>query len=260
MPATIIGNITWIPQPGYPKYKDETGKASISAKFVCPKDSIVDYLPARGSTFYDERWPWLNGFTTLTLTKRYVDPRPDGTVCEISLEYTSPELEGIDAENGVMESFELDDREMSIPIEQHANYLTKWNYRLIAKDTTTTPTWWGTAKDTKLSAADAKKYKWLKYGDQVPDGWTEINSAMKPGVESFIFPLCEIVWTRKSANKADLENAANILRGYKYTPPETFGIAGEWLCVSAPLRKEGKYWTLVVRLRNSKTWDVDIYQ
>lgn len=256
---TIIGDSTWTSQPGYPEFKGETGRDSIVAKFTARRDTLAENIPAAGSTFYDERWPWLNGYALLRLTKRNVKPRNDGVHCDVTLEYTSPELEGFNTENGIMESFELEDREMSIPVEQHEKYLTQWNYRLIAKDTATEPGWWPTAKDTTISAADAKKYKWLKYGDQVPEGWSELRPAMKPGVESFIFPLCEVVWLRKSASKAELEGMATVLRGAKYTPRETFSVSGEWLCVSSTLRKDGKYWALTMRFRNSKTWDSDIY-
>jgi len=259
MPPIVIGDITWLVQPGYPEYSEETGKSSIIAKFTARRELIAEKLPARGSTFYDDRWPWLNGMTSLMLTKRTIKPHSADEICDITLEYTSPELDSTDAANGLMETIELDDREMSIPIEQHENYFACWNYRLIAKGTITEPSWWETEKTTYISNEDAKKYKWLKVGDQVPDGWSEIKPAKKPGVESFIFPLCEVVWTRKAQLKKDLQSLANLARGGINAPKDTFGVSGEWLVVSCTLRKNGKYWTLTVRFRNSKKWDPEIY-
>lgn len=257
MPAKIIGDITWVPQPGYPELTGEEGNEKITHKFIGSFAKLADNLPAYGVAFYDERYPFFSKFDKLQLTSRTVKTKEGGKHAEITLVYSIPSADEYD-EQGVMMEVEYQAREMDISLEEKSNYFAHWNHRLFAKNgVTEVPDWWANAKTTELSEALSEKYQWLKPGDSKPTGWHELLVNTKKSENFRIFP-CEVIMIKRSVDKKELQRIAK-LDGTKQTPPDTFDVSGEWLQGASGLRKEGKFWVLRVPYINSKEIDPELY-
>lgn len=56
----------------------------------------------------------------------------------------------------------LDISVVSVPLEDHQDYRTNWNYCLAAKGTEETPAWWESATDPVLNPTQRMNYRWVK--------------------------------------------------------------------------------------------------
>lgn len=254
--AIVVGNITWQAQPNYPRYTGEANNERIDAKFVAAIDQVTENLPNYGAAFLDERFPYLNAFSGLRLSTRSVVPLAGNTHCEVSLTYTSPEVEPDEGD----EDIEYINVENNPSIEQHRNYRKCWNYDLHAKkEITSVPTWYPDAeKNHTIPASESSSYKWVRCGEQPASGWYVIQAAIKPGTESFKDFVPEVHYKKYSHSKSSLQRIAS-KDGTKQTPPDTFGRAGEWLQDGSSIRQEGRMYTLEVAYLNSRVIDSDIY-
>ena len=258
MPAKIIGDITWVPQPGYPELTGEAGNEKITAKFVGSYAMLSGKLPEYGSVFYDERYSFFNTFDNLQLSSRSVKTMAGGQHAEITLVYSVAGSGQFD-ETGVMMEYEYQAIEKEVGINTKSGYKMIWNHRLIAKNgITQSPGWTNTATEKEMSKDDSEKYKWVKPDDQTPDGWYDLAVNIKKA-ETYAFYPCEVTMTKRSVDRKKLEGYAKE-DGKRHTPGDTFGVTGgEWLQGASSIRREGALWVLRVPYRHSLVVDHDLY-
>lgn len=83
-------------------------------------------------------------------------------------------------------------RMLSLPIEKAAGYLTNWNYNLFSiSGVAASPDWWMTATSLVIPDEDKEKYQWSK-NSTLQDGWLLTQAMVKPGVETFDYPIYEL--------------------------------------------------------------------
>ena len=98
---------------------------------------------------------------------------------------------------------------LSIPIEQHKNYLTHWNFYLAAAPSVTAvPDWWETATDAVLTTQQAQQYAWIRTPSEAPvdsrGRWRIIQKPTYPGLTSYDVAVYTVTETAQfsSAKKA----------------------------------------------------------
>lgn len=250
MPAKIVGTINWMVQPGYPQVSGQEEAETMTVKYYAGNDIMPAVLPEYGSKFYDQNWPFFNALDHLELSERTIEAMEGRYTYEVTLVYMVPPEE---------EEVSYVSRVVTVPIERHKNYRTRWNYSFIVKDGEQfDEDWWFNAQNTELSSEQSAKFKWLKEGDLVPDGWYRLMAATKPGVEVFKTSIPEVTVVRRSVYKDDLQSVAD-KDNTQQTPPDTFGYTGEWLQSASKFSKEGLYWVLTTQYTGSKDIDDDIY-
>lgn len=250
MPAKIVGEINWLLQPNYPKSSGEEEAETIEVKYIAGNDLLPTVLPDYGTTFNDYRWPFYSAMDHLTLSSRTVTAMEGCYTYFVELTYTVPPK---------MLEVSYQSPSFTVPIEQHPNYRTSWNYLLLAKDgVQQSPSWWVEEKTTKINEADSKNYAWAKAGDKVPDGWYTLKDLEKPGVEIFQTSVPIVTVRRLSLYEDDLEKIAG-KDNTQQNPPETYGYTGEWLQSNSSMSKEGRFYVLTTVYKGSKDIDDDIY-
>lgn len=159
---------------------------------------------------------------------------------------------------------------LSIPIEQHKNYRTHWNYYLAsAPDVTYSPAWWLDATDPILSTEDAQNFAWIKSPAETPvdsrGRWRITNKPIYPGLNSYDMATYTITETSKfsSAKKAGEMIAGKLNQIGR--PTEDFGLtpAGyNWKCDDATVSYNGGDWYATLtwtRSGDNKGWIPEIY-
>ena len=159
---------------------------------------------------------------------------------------------------------------LSIPIEQHKNYLTNWNFYLAAAPGITyEPDWWLDAKDPVLTTEDAQKFAWIKSPAETPvdsrGRWRIIQKPTYPGLTSYDVAVYTVTETAKfsSAKKAGQMIAKKLNQIGK--PEEDFGLtpAGyDWKCDDATISYNGGDWFATLtwtRSGDNKGWIPEIY-
>ncbi|MEA4862723.1 MAG: hypothetical protein VB042_05400 [Victivallaceae bacterium] len=254
MAAVVNGVLVWELQAGYPKLSGKQGDEKIVAQYAASVAALETQLPAFFTPFDAAAWPSCYNLSYLILTERSVEPDAAGQHYVVTLTYSNPEGEA--TSSTVTEEVELTSQDESVPIEQNPNYLTNWNNRLIAKGGfTATPAWWATAR-TKVTGSEY--YAWIGVSDQVPEGWVELQAAVKPHLSTFLGGVKVVRVTKRSRTKTALQNDAN--DDYKLVdPPEKFGIAGDWLRGGSSIKRDGKYWVMTVDFTNARNIDGDVY-
>ena len=183
-----VGVIDWVPQPGYPELSGKPGGEVLTCKYIVSADRM-DGLPEYNTPYKNELYRFFNGFDYLLLKQRNVKTLPGGGHYEVTLIYEQSDAQLLDVSASAVEiECEQDTREETYPLEYRPNYRCRWNRRLLARRDTasTVPGWWSTAATTVIPAADQDDYRWISPGDQVPDGWYELCSETKPGVDGFL--------------------------------------------------------------------------
>jgi hypothetical protein len=257
----VIGNINWIVQPGYPRLEEEESGAIITSVYICPPDKITEKLPSFGSSFYDDRFPYLNIYTDLLLKRRSVIPMSSGQCVQVTLTWEAPDLGALNTDGTMEESVEYISQELQIPVAQHSDYLANWNHKLLVKIPSSeapSATFWNTAKTPTMSQEEAKYYKWAKPDDPVPDGYAVIYPEEIPGVEFYLTFTPEVQWTQISSDKTLLQRKA-AQDGTKQSPPDAFNYQGQWLQSGSSIRRHGKSWARSVKFLGSKKWDERLY-
>lgn len=255
--AKLIGNIDYVPQPGYPKFSGEKGQEKITVQYVQALDKVS--LPDYDTKFYDERYPFFSRFTNLILKHKSTELMRGAMSMKTTLEYASAE-EGVPGVAAVEGLVECENVELDVPIEQHPNYCYCWNHDLQTTEAEDGHYWTDWEKDKKndIPSGYTDFCKWAPAGDKPETGWMVSSAASKPGVESFKAYSPEVVAVRKARNKKSLTKTMD-KDGTPQTPPETFGRAGEWLQSGSTIKKEGGLWVLRTSYLNSRVIDTDIY-
>jgi hypothetical protein len=251
MPAKIVGAINWMMQPNYPKLSGEEEAETLEVMYFAGNDILPSVLPGYDTKFDDYRWPFFSALDHLTLSNRTVLAMEGGYTYEVTLVYTVPPK---------MVQVSYVAPPFKAPIEQlKGKYRARWNYAFIVKDGEQfDEDWWFNAKNTELSSEQSAKFKWLKEGDPVPDGWYKLVAATKPGVEVHQTSVPIVTVRRLSLYEDDLEEVAN-LDNTQQTPPKTYGYTGEWLQSNSSMSKEGRFHILTTVYTGSKEIDDDIY-
>ena len=159
---------------------------------------------------------------------------------------------------------------LSIPIEQHKNYRTNWNYFLAsAPDVTYSPEWWLDATDPILTAEAAQKFAWIKSPSEAPvdkrGKWNVTHKPTYPGVNSYDVAVYTVTETAKfsSAKKAGQMIASNLNRIGR--PEEDFGLTKggfNWKCDDATVSYNGRNWFATLtwtRSGDNRGWIQEIY-
>ncbi len=131
------------------------------------------------------------------------------------------------------------------PIETHENYDRNWNYDKLEKVDVET--------EYKKPNSNYDRETWT-----TTKGYT-ITDATKPGVEAYLIP-SPVVERRKYHRFRSSADAAASEVGERDRPAKRFGISGgDWLVMSAEVRKNGDLWESVIRYQFADDWDSDLY-
>ena len=130
------------------------------------------------------------------------------------------------------------------PLETKAGYDRNWNFDKLEKG----------GSETEYKRPNTyEKELWT-----TTKGYT-ITLAEKPGVESYILPSPVSEEHRYFATKSEADNAARFV-GKRINPAEKFGIVGgDWLVMSADIRKNGDLWERITRYQFADDWDNELY-
>lgn len=161
-----------------------------------------------------------------------------------------------------------------------SNYRTNWNHILIQLTNIENydgqcPLWWTTAQTTDIPEEDVKKYKWISDISELPNpsdtvmiddetyAWTVIQDKQKPGVESFDYPIYEIIESGEYSSERKASWVIQKAAGKIFTKPElgNFGITGgNWLCEGGSVNFNGAKWVATRTWTHSpQGWDTDLY-
>ena len=173
--AKVVGTIQLTAQPGFPQLSGADGDETITMKYRC-SDADLASLPDYGDTFSDSNHPYFTTFTGNILETKNITRDKSGEFYDVTLTYKRSEgSPGAVPSGPVMEEWDYDTQDKDVPIEQHPNYLTKWNHVIIARTGTNVAySGWNTdtGKDPNvMSKENVKIYRWIKPDDPVPNGW-----------------------------------------------------------------------------------------
>lgn len=258
--AKLIGNISWVPQPGYPQLKGKDGSETLTAKYIITKEQLRE-MPAYGSFFKSPDHPYFTSFSWLTLTEREITAMSGGKTYEVTLVYTDNNTGNelpTTPEAVIQTEYELDTSDYDAPLTQRPKYRTSWDHALAARDdVSAVPAWWQDATDTSILSEYARDYAWIKNGDQAPSGFYILQPPVKKAVaylagDSVVTKIERSTSFKRLAAKAELDYTMQ-------TPGMIFNRKGEWLQKGSSLKKEGKYWVLTTRYQNTGIVDKDLY-
>lgn len=156
---------------------------------------------------------------------------------------------------------------LSLPLERHPRYRTRWNHWLAAAPgVTAVPGWWETHS---AGGGRTDTYAWLRDVSELPTDpatnrpWTILKPPAKPGVESYDMATYAVT---ESARFQTAAAAGRMVAGKLNSigqPSNNFGIAGgNWKCDDAQVAWTGKYWLATLtwtRSGDSRGWDSDLY-
>ncbi len=159
---------------------------------------------------------------------------------------------------------------LSMPLENHKNYRTHWNYYLAsAPDVTYIPAWWLTAKDPVLSQEDAQKFAWIRSPAETPvdknGRWNIVTNPDFPGVNSYDVAVYSITETAKYKSAKAAGQAIGRKLNQIGKPDEDFGLtpAGyNWKCDDATVSYNGGDWFATAtwtRSGDNKGWNRELY-
>ena len=167
---------------------------------------------------------------------------------------------------------------ISTPLEQHPNYLMKWNHYLAARyksgqTVPQIPTWWDTADATFIiPAADQLNFRILDSRGELPSGfdsegyaWIEIDKPLMPGVSSY--DVASYTQTEKARyrNYADACAAIAARANKIFTSSQIVNngfTGGNWKCDGATIEWDGEYWIATLTYTfsaNSSGWNTTLY-
>jgi len=156
------------------------------------------------------------------------------------------------------------------PIENSEDYYTFWNHDIIALNAEAgTPTgnkealtgWYGITDATPY-AAEKDTFRWLKYSQAVPVGWKIVVGCDKPGVNSFLVPISEVVETIIFRNELGA-SINSMFVGALSAPDQTFGRSDDndkWLITGSDIQKVNDWFVVTNTYQYlAGGWDTDIY-
>ena len=249
---------------GYPQLSVADGVTTITDKFcVVGVTALLDAIPPYGSNFVSDD-DFFAKYSYCRLTRLQVVPQVKGTY-EVTLTYEREAEEYDDPDAMVRVEVSYSPSNMEVGLESCENYRTIWDHHLaIKKDgaaSETVPAWVTSATDTALLEAPAESrvdYKWIGKSETIPDAYIVIAACTKPEVENRLVIRKEVNVVKRCTNLRKLVRDAS-KDGCIQTPPETFGLVGEWLRTASPIQKNGRYWEIHENFIFSQEIDRDIY-
>lgn len=149
---------------------------------------------------------------------------------------------------------------LSMPLEQHPNYRTKWNHYLFGK-TSTVPSFWNTATNTELTSSD---YVW---GDRLSDKpdktWQVVKDPTMPGVQHYTIPTYVLTETARYRSFQEAARALGSKVGRISSPKTSITVSGNrnWLCEDGRIQWDGKNWigSYTYTLSGPGGWNNELY-
>lgn len=149
---------------------------------------------------------------------------------------------------------------LSMPLEQHPNYRTKWNHYLFGK-TSTVPSFWNTAVNTQLTSSD---YVWGdKLADRPDKTWQVVKDPTMPGVQHYTIPTYVLTETARYRSFQEAARALGDRVGKRVSPATRIPVSGnrDWLCEDGRIAWDGKFWTAsyTYTLSGPGGWNSELY-
>lgn len=209
----------------------------------------------------------------------------DGVFWKVTLNYQTTLVDGTDNTTADETTYgkksqTLSVRNISLPIEKHPNYRTKWKYYLIGKEekANTIPSWACNTKSTVTSNPD--EYRFISDLSQIPDDvneagerlWkvcrsgSDVAEPLKPGVQSFDWAVYTITESQKFGSASSAGNSVQKNINTIVSSPEygNMGISGgDWKADDCSVSYDGKYWiatTTYSKSGDGNGWDKQIYR
>ena len=255
----LRGSVSRTPLPGYPKLQNNDGKLELQVDYHLNSDEISS-LPEEGEDFLDERFPQFHGLN-LRLSRLTLTPKNGHSVWLLELTYSTPsDSSGENPELDEMDEYDTDEYEE--PLRACEDYRTNWDHVLLQSNNSKESinrSWWENATTTVIPEEAKEQVKWAKPDDGVPDNWHVVYAETMPGVTGRLTGAGVVTVTVRSSKKSTL--ARQMKSDYtRQTPPDTFGLSGEWLRCGSSIRKEGKKWALTVKYRNAQKIERRLYK
>jgi len=128
------------------------------------------------------------------------------------------------------------------PIKDHTDYVVGWDHDTLVR------------ADHKTEYFKPNTYVKETYSDYT------VTAASKPSKDSFILPSPVVEQRTFYALDALEPNFAATLVGERRRPAVRFGVGGgDWLVMSAEVRKNGDLLEVIIRYQYADDWDTDIY-
>ena len=161
----------------------------------------------------------------------------------------------------------LDISVVSVPLEDHPDYRTNWNYCLAAKGTEETPAWWESATDPVLNPTQRMNYRWVKTPSgtaALGEGW-HLLKMRTMNCESWLLPSYTITEFSRHCGLKDASWAAAARAGKICTPAlGDFGTGIEsWLNLGGQIYPDGRRYVAKVVYKaspNPSGWDERLYE
>ena len=195
----------------------------------------------------------------------------DGTVWECEFKYEAPDGWKdivVPPRDWGKRSCRLRGATLSLPLESHPGYRTRWKYFLCAAPGTgSLPEWYREAADTLVPLADAEKYCWCRTISEVPcdanGRWKILAAPAKPGVDSYDAAVYSIIETARFRSAAQAGQMVSGTLNRIGSPANNFGITGgNWKCDDAEVSWHDDCWVARLtwtRSAENSGWDSDIY-
>lgn len=238
--------------PNSTEHGGSSGEDTVTYKYRVPEATWHSYIPNYNATKND-------GDLGTVYFKSYTK-RPDENdhyYLYLDLSYSTqsassagePKEDNDDLYLPVSSTFEK-------PLESHANYLTKWNYDLYQKTTSSdaVPAWAATATDR----SDATGEQWLWAKESPGDDWKLEQVKTKPGIEAWLAPAFAVRYQFWHATKSSVTAVLQTMATLQ-VPGETFGYSGEWLVTGVQIDEDGRRYRGTIEYTFADDWDADLY-
>lgn len=208
----------------------------------------------------------------------------EGNFWEVSYKYTSAGYasgEQVVAPTTVVgeKSATMNCSLISTPLEQHPNYLMKWNHYLAARyksgqTVPTAPLWWDSAGATFIiPGADQLNFRICDSRGEIPSGfdaegyaWIEIDKPTMPGVQSY--DVASYTQTEKSRYRQYADACAAIAARMNkiFTSAQIVNngfTGGNWKCDGATIEWDGEFWIATSTYTfsaNASGWNTTLYE
>lgn len=195
-------------------------------------------------------------------------------IWQVEVEYTisyDSDFTDQDETTAGRKSAQLSARNLQLPLETLENYLTNWNHYLIGlgakNQPIPIPSWWQTATDVIIDIDQREKYAWIKSLGQLPlekdeNGkyWQVLKTPQKAGIEYYERSIFVVTISAKYRSPTAAGNSIGKNINTITSPPEDFGLGGQWKYDQATVSYDGKSWIATSTYsRAVDYWDQDLY-
>lgn len=174
-----------------------------------------------------------------------------------------------------VKSYSLDCAMISSPLEQHPNYLKKWNYGLARKyaisdkpsTLPSTPQWYDSATATSvIPIADQGDYQWFQSTSELPLEigyvWVELAQPTLAGFSSYDESGYTLTMLERQKTYAAAETVAKAKANKIFTNTQVGSSfsGGNWKCDRATVAWDGEFWIVTLTFTYSaRGWNTTLY-